>query len=303
MMDLKSRLIKLASENPDLRGHILPLVKEAKTPPQSSISRYDGHYDGNTVTLPSIYGKYNPTTAESLASIVDPVYYSSKDGTVNVIDPNGVTDGIDLKVLASTLQDHIIKYAVDEHERAMEMDHGVSPLERKAPGAYKAFSRLRRDLKVTVSRVESPKPGLKIHYSIPVNARTAASAVRGADELAQLIKDVCDEIDGKVRTALIVEDGNVYLRWFITNEPQKFDPFHPEADGIHTIILDEFWDEGMTKSYKSDPNLPLKKGVSDEVDEWEIDEFAEFVITAEQRKELIKGLKGFLESGKPFSGV
>ena len=172
---LRSKVIRLAHQNPSLRPHLLPLLQEVRTAADHFAALVqpkgygDAVYEGNAMAVPLWWGVTKTLSPETVAEHMYPLFHDAKGGVAYVLDQKGVFAAAGLAEVEKKLQYNI---EVEYQMRVAEIEEHVA--ETGDPDYLPPLARARKradaasKIRVSITPITSPKSGkagLKVVFS------------------------------------------------------------------------------------------------------------------------------------------
>lgn len=162
---LRSKVIRLAHANPDLRPHLLPLLQEGRTAADHLAALRQPNtlkpvYEGNAMAVPLMWGSAGKMDPYQVAKAMSPLFDKAKGGVAYVLDQNGVFAAAGIPAVEKGLQEFIYNLYQEHYANMVEAerDTRVEFLQMRAA----------EKLKVNITPITSPKSGkagLKVVFS------------------------------------------------------------------------------------------------------------------------------------------
>ena len=168
--DLRSRVIRLAHQNPSLRPHLLPLLKQAATAHFAAVRQPKSGvpvYEGNAMALPLNWGSIGRMTSGACAHYMVPLFNAAKNGVAYVLDENGVFTAAGLPAIEKALRSDLVNSFYSQIDYAEEYYQSEGPEGAIEVDAVFAKAERAAKLRVSITPITSPssgKSGLKVVF-------------------------------------------------------------------------------------------------------------------------------------------
>jgi hypothetical protein len=161
---LRSKIIRLAHQNPSLRPHLLPLLQEGRTAADHFEALHQPNtqtpvYKGNAMAVPLTWGSAGKMSPYQVAEAMFPLWENAKGGVAYVLDQNGVFAAAGIPAVEKALHNSI--YSMYEEHYAYMVEAGGDNLQNEIL-LMKALQKLKVDI---TPITESGKAGLKVVFS------------------------------------------------------------------------------------------------------------------------------------------
>lgn len=176
MSDLRSKVIRLAHQNPELRPHLLPLLQDGRTAADhlAALVQPKGYgdpmYEGNAMAVPLTWGVTKTMDPHDVSKFIEPLFEKANNGVAYVLDQNGVFAAAGLSAVEKALQERIHS---DYYEQAgmdeeWYQDHPDAEKARQALARSWKKVDAAKKMRVKITPITSPKSGkagLKVVFS------------------------------------------------------------------------------------------------------------------------------------------